>query len=76
MALLDGQEESTGIFDCLLDFAQESHRFPSVDKPVIVRQGNKHHGTNNHLEAHHENYSKSRLLHTTIDALNGYSSRT
>lgn len=47
--LLNRQEQSTRVFDCLLDFAQESYSFPAVNQPVIVRQSNEHHGTNNHL---------------------------
>ena len=29
--LSDGQEQSAGIFDCLLNFAQKGNRFPSID---------------------------------------------
>lgn len=48
-AILDGQEQKTWIFDCQLDFTQESRSFPSINKSVVIGQGYEHHWADNHL---------------------------
>lgn len=45
------QEQHSWIFHHRLDLPQESHGFPAVDEPVVVRQSHVHHGPDLHLRA-------------------------
>lgn len=40
------QKHSPGIFDVLLDLDKELHGLPTIEKAVVVRQGQVHHGSN------------------------------
>jgi hypothetical protein len=44
------KEQHSGIFNCSLDLAQEEHSLTAVNQPMVVGQGDVHHGSDNNLK--------------------------